>query len=115
MPQRRERLALGYGRWEYVVCNEVGEPYSPQVLSRGWRKTAKRAGVRDELDEPTRPTYRVRAHDTLRSIARDTFGDSHRYREILDLNREVIDDPTRLVSGQSLILPEDAIVRDRPR
>jgi nucleoid-associated protein YgaU len=75
----------------------------------------KRAGVRDEVDEPTRPTYRVRAHDTLRSIARDTLGDSHRYREILDLNREVIDDPTRLVSGQSLTLPEDAIVRDRPR
>jgi integrase len=45
--QARERLALGYGRWEYVVCNEVGEPYSPQVLSRGWRKAAKRAGVRE--------------------------------------------------------------------
>jgi nucleoid-associated protein YgaU len=75
----------------------------------------KRAGVRDEVDEPTRPTYRVRAHDTLRSIARDTLGDSHRYREILDLNRDVIDDPTRLVSGQTLTLPEDAIVRERPR
>jgi nucleoid-associated protein YgaU len=75
----------------------------------------KHAGVRDEVDEPTRPTYRVRAHDTLRSIARDTLGDSHRYREILDLNRDVIDDPTRLVSGQTLTLPEDAIVRERPR
>jgi integrase len=45
--QARERLALGYGHWGYVVCNEVGEPYSPQVLSRGWRKAAKRAGVRE--------------------------------------------------------------------
>jgi integrase len=45
--QARERLALGYGHWDYVVCNEVGEPYSPQVLSRGWRKAAKRAGVRE--------------------------------------------------------------------
>lgn len=43
----RERLALGYGRWEYVVCNEIGEPYSPQVLSRCWRKAAKSAGVRE--------------------------------------------------------------------
>ena len=34
------------GRWEYVVCSEIGEPYSPQVLSRCWRKAAKRAGVR---------------------------------------------------------------------
>jgi integrase len=45
--QARERLALGYGRWEYVVCSEIGEPYSPQVLSRCWRKAAKRAGVRE--------------------------------------------------------------------
>jgi nucleoid-associated protein YgaU len=66
-----------------------------------------------EVDEPTRPTYRVRAHDTLRSIARDTLGDAHRYREILELNRDDIDDPNRLVAGKSLTLPEDAIVRDR--
>ena len=45
--QARERLALGYGRWEYVVCNEIGQPYSPQVLSRGWRKAARAAGVRE--------------------------------------------------------------------
>jgi integrase len=45
--QTRERLALGYGHWNYVVCNEIGEPYSPQVLSRGWHKACKRAGVRE--------------------------------------------------------------------
>ncbi len=45
--QARERLALGYGRWQYVVCNEIGEPYTPQVLSRSWRKACKRAGVRE--------------------------------------------------------------------
>ena len=46
--QARERLALGgYGRFEYVVSNEVGQPYSPQVLSRGWHKACKRAGVRE--------------------------------------------------------------------
>jgi nucleoid-associated protein YgaU len=76
---------------------------------------ASRDRVRDEVEEPARPTYKVRAHDTLRSIARDTLGDSRRYREILDLNRDVIDDPLRLVSGQSLTLPDDAIVGRRPR
>jgi nucleoid-associated protein YgaU len=76
---------------------------------------ARRSGSRDEIDEPSRPTYRVRSHDTLRSIARDTLGDSHRYREILELNRDVIDDPTHLVSGQTLTLPEDAIIRERLR
>jgi nucleoid-associated protein YgaU len=66
-----------------------------------------------DVDEPTRPTYRVRAHDTLRSIARDTLNDPHRYREILDLNRDALDDGGRLVPGVSLTLPEDAVVRDR--
>jgi len=29
-----------------VASNEVGEPYSPAVLSRYWRDTVKAAGVR---------------------------------------------------------------------
>jgi len=61
-------------------------------------------------EPPSRPTYRVRPHDTLRGIARDTLRDSRRYREILELNRDVIDDPARLVSGQTLVLPDDAVV-----
>jgi integrase len=45
--QARERLALGgdSGPWEYVVCNEAGLPYHPQVLSRYWREAVKAAGV----------------------------------------------------------------------
>ena len=70
-------------------------------------------GPRRAVDEPTRPTYRVREHDTLRSIARDTLGDSHRYKEILDLNRDDIDDPAHLTAGLVLTLPDDAVVRSR--
>ncbi|WP_083208439.1 site-specific integrase [Mycobacterium malmoense] len=46
--QAAERLALGRdgGVWAYVVSNEIGEPYSPAVLSRYWRDTVKSAGVR---------------------------------------------------------------------
>ncbi|POX98886.1 site-specific integrase [Mycobacterium kansasii] len=46
--QAAERLALGRdgGAWSYVVSNEIGEPYSPAVLSRYWRDTVKAAGVR---------------------------------------------------------------------
>jgi integrase len=46
--QAGERLALGRdgGAWGYVVSNEIGEPYSPAVLSRYWRDTVKAAGVR---------------------------------------------------------------------
>jgi integrase len=46
--QAAERLALGtaVGAFDYVVSNEAGEPYNPAVLSRYWRDTVKRAGVR---------------------------------------------------------------------
>jgi nucleoid-associated protein YgaU len=54
------------------------------------------------------PVYRIRPNETLRSIARDMLGDSHRASEILDLNRDVIDDPSHLIVGQLLQLPDDA-------
>lgn len=46
--QSVERLALGehYGAGEYVVCNEIGEPYNPAVLSRYWTDSVAAAGVR---------------------------------------------------------------------
>lgn len=46
--QAAERLALSRdgGAGTYVVSNEIGEPYSPAVLSRYWRDTLKAAGVR---------------------------------------------------------------------
>jgi nucleoid-associated protein YgaU len=56
----------------------------------------------------SRPVYRVRTYDTLRSIARDMLGDSRRANEILELNRGVIDDPGQLVVGQVIELPEDS-------
>ena len=55
-----------------------------------------------------RPIYKVRQYDTLRTIARDTLDDPRRANEILDLNRDIIDDPAHLIVGQILELPEDA-------
>ena len=69
----------------------------------------------EPADEPRRPTYKVRPHETLRSIARDTLRDSTRDREILGLNRDIIDDPTSLSPGTILTLPEDAVIGRRAR
>lgn len=60
--QARERLALGGGDWEYVVCNEAGQPYHPQVLSRCWRKAAKAAGVREIKLHAARHTCATTMH-----------------------------------------------------
>jgi nucleoid-associated protein YgaU len=54
------------------------------------------------------PVHKVRPNETLRSIARDTLGSARRANEILDLNRDIIDDPSNLIVGQELKLPEDA-------
>lgn len=46
--QRQERAEAGsaYGSGAYVVSNEVGDPYSPAVLSRYWRDTLAGVGMR---------------------------------------------------------------------
>jgi integrase len=44
----QERLALGAAHTDsgYVAVNEIGEPYTPDTLTRMWRKLTKTAGVR---------------------------------------------------------------------
>lgn len=45
--QTAEKLAVGtaYRGLGYVVCNEIGEPYHPDTLSKMWTKAVKAAGV----------------------------------------------------------------------
>jgi general secretion pathway protein D len=54
------------------------------------------------------PFHLVRAHETLRSIARDRLGDSRRAGEIAELNADRIATAGTLEPGQKLILPLDA-------
>jgi integrase len=44
----QEKLALGAAHRDsgYVAVNEIGEPYTPDTLTRMWHKLAKDAGVR---------------------------------------------------------------------
>jgi hypothetical protein len=58
-------------------------------------------------DSPYNPAYKVKPQDTLRSIARGTLGDSRRANESVDLNPLLGDDPSHLIVGQILRLPED--------
>jgi nucleoid-associated protein YgaU len=76
---------------------------------------ASRAVAEYDPIPASRPVYKVRLYDTLRTIARDTLGDSRRADEIAELNRGVIDDPRHLIVGQLIELPEDASTRMRRR
>jgi nucleoid-associated protein YgaU len=94
----------------------VSDPFTEQASDRGLssrasaRPSSPSRAVKDddfpdrdnasaaEPEVPSRstvnhPVYKVRRYDTLRTIARDTLGDSRRADEVLDLNRDVIDDP----------------------
>ncbi|MEU4428655.1 LysM peptidoglycan-binding domain-containing protein [Actinoplanes sp. NPDC024001] len=58
--------------------------------------------------EPAGPIprlYVVERGDTLSGIARAELGDANRWREIFDLNRDVISNPDRIIPGQILALP----------
>jgi integrase len=48
--QTEERLRLGLGssgdHFGYVISNEIGQPYSPAVLSKMWAAAVKAAGLR---------------------------------------------------------------------
>jgi integrase len=54
----QEKLSLGAAHADsgYVAVNEAGEPYSPDSLTRKWRKLTAAAGVR-----------RIRLHDARHS------------------------------------------------
>ena len=89
---------------EIELALPVGNP-SAGSIRPGDVETDKLA---DSRSEASYPTYQVRPHDTLRSIARDTLGDSRREHDILEMNRDSITDARHLTPGQRLILPEDA-------
>lgn len=58
---------------------------------------------------PSTSTYTVRPGDTLSAIARATLGDGNRWREIYDLNRDVLgDNPNLIYPGSVLRLPGGA-------
>jgi integrase len=45
--QASEKLTLGaaYADLGYVVCNEAGQPYHPDTLSKMWAKAIAKAGA----------------------------------------------------------------------
>jgi nucleoid-associated protein YgaU len=110
--------AVRSNRTDAVLNLPIGEIALPR--DRGDRTDEKaiddgseyRVTARPRISAPiNRPIYKVHRYDTLRSIARDTLGDPRRASEILALNRDIIDDPAHLISGQLLELPEDADTR----
>src|SRR5512140_2632958 len=50
--------------------------------------------------------YKVQSGDTLSKVAQKFYGDSAKYRQIFDANRDVLKDPNKINVGQELTLPK---------
>lgn len=78
------------------------------------------AQLQGEIEEPNntvapplperRNTYRVQSGDTLLSIARkpEIYGDSSKWELILEANRDLIEDETKLEPGIVLFIPRES-------
>ena len=51
--------------------------------------------------------YVVKPNDILSRIARDELGDVERYREIFELNRDLLDSPDHIFPDDALRMPAD--------
>lgn len=58
-----------------------------------------------QADGTPEVTHTVVAGDTLSKIAKATYGDANRWREIFEANKDLIKDPDKIYPGQTLRLP----------
>lgn len=74
---------------------------APPATPAGTPKTepAKKAGGTRE--------YTVKSGDTLGDIAKKELGSAKRWREIVDLNKDVISDPDNVAAGTKIKLPRN--------
>ena len=59
-----------------------------------------------EVAAPTPKFYTVKSGDTLSSIAQTELGDSARYTEIFNANRNILSNPDAIDVGQTLRIPQ---------
>lgn len=104
------KAAAAASRGEVEIELPTSDPFARRRDSAPPDFADDEEAVAAEPSPPRRTRYKVRPYETLRSIARDTLGDSRRDGELLDLNSKVIDDPAHLIPGQVIELPADAKV-----
>lgn len=85
---------------------DTGAPGSIVVLPVRTPSTASRSDEPSET-RPARRFHVVKKYETLRTIARDELGDSHRDEELRDLNLRLLGDSVELTAGMRLELPDE--------
>jgi len=52
-------------------------------------------------------TYTVVSGDSLSKIAKHFYGEAHKWRQIFDANRDILDDQDMIQPGQTLKIPSE--------
>lgn len=78
-------------------ANPSATPGTPSVTPKT-EPAKKPAGTRE---------YTVKSGDTLGDIAKKELGSAKRWREIVDLNKDVISDPDNVAAGTKIKLPRN--------
>ncbi len=89
-----------------AMVEPAGEAGGGTVAPKNPPKPARPAfGEKPERMVASAKTYTVQKGDSLSDIAKRTLGSSRRWNEIVDLNKDVLDDEHTLVVGLTLKLP----------
>lgn len=115
-------------RWKEIYDLNRGKISNPNQIYPG-QELAMPASENKQSEAPAKPatpektppspapakpapakqtTYVVQKGDSLSLIARNTLGDSNRWKEIYDLNRDKLSNPNQISVGQELALPGSA-------
>ena len=98
--------ALIAGSGDAVSAQPLNADGSPVQLSGGGKDSSSNGAMVGRgpasADGAQIIDYRVKEGDTLMKIAFEVFGDLTRWREIHDLNKEVVSDPNVLTKGTRL-------------
>ena len=109
---------MGSGhRWKYLWELNKDRIPNPDKLKAGTviiipiEQEGQKAklGIEDTVspaaDESTLRQYTVKQNDSLWKIAQSELGDGNRWKEIYELNKDVIKDSNKLTSGKTILIP----------
>jgi LysM repeat protein len=89
----------------HITLREYRE-YSTVSVKNDNASTVTEQPSRDQTDAPIAPvTYTVKKGDCLYNIATKQLGSGFRWREIWNLNKDIVPDPNKLSIGTALTMP----------